>query len=70
MGLRQPSTGVEPVYGPVPPDKWAVLPEPLECEHAAEDNGKLRSLATHEQAQKWLDSMPDRSMSYYVVGSY
>ena len=65
-GYGSPSTGVEPVYGPVPPDEWAVLPDPLECEHAAEDNGQLRSLATPEQAQEWLDSMPDGSMGYYV----
>jgi hypothetical protein len=65
-GYGSPSTGVKPVDGPVPPDKWAMLPEPLECEHAADDNGKLRSLATTEQAQKWLDSMPNGTMGYYV----
>ena len=65
-GYGSPSTGVVPVDGPVQPDKWAVLPEPLECVHAAEDNGRFRSLATAEKAQEWLDSMPDGPMSYYV----
>ena len=45
--------------GPVPPDEWAVLPDPLECgarrKRTTASSVRLRA---PEQAQEWLDSMP------------
>lgn len=65
-GWGRPGGGITPVDNPIPPEEWAVLPEALEAEHAEDDCGRLRCLATDTQAHQWLDSMPDGPMSYYV----
>lgn len=66
-GWGSPTTGITATAaGPIPPDQWTALSEPLQAEHAADDNGKLVSLATDEQAQKWLSSMPEGPMSHLV----
>jgi len=65
-GWGRPGGEIRPVDGPLPPEQWAVLPERLEAEHAEEDNGRLRSLATEAEAREYLDVMPDGPMSYYV----